>query len=71
VPLEFRGSQLAPGGWLEWRDGEVSTGSYWALPFGVSNAYTIESAKEELDVLTFRGSPARVFTPRVTCQDSQ
>src|SRR6516165_3233444 len=30
---------------------EVSTGSYWALPFGVSNAYTIESAKEELDAL--------------------
>jgi asparagine synthase (glutamine-hydrolysing) len=43
--------KLAPGGWLEWRDGEVSTGSYWTLPFGVSNAYTLESAKEELDAL--------------------
>lgn len=43
--------KLAPGGWLEWRDGEVSTDSYWALPFGVSNAYTLESAKEELHAL--------------------
>ena len=43
--------KLAPGGWLEWQDGEISTGSYWRLPFGVSNAYTLESAKEELDAL--------------------
>ena len=43
--------KLAPGDWLEWQDGEVSTGSYWRLPFGVSNTYTLESAKEELDVL--------------------
>jgi len=43
--------KLAPGGWLEWQDGEISTGSYWQLPFGVSNAYTLESAKEELDSL--------------------
>ena len=43
--------KLAPGGWLEWRDGEVSTGSYWTLPFGVSNGYTLESAKEELHAL--------------------
>ena len=27
--------------------------------------------KESLDVLTFRGSPARVFTPHVTCQDAK
>ncbi|HEY6944384.1 MAG TPA: asparagine synthase (glutamine-hydrolyzing) [Candidatus Acidoferrum sp.] len=43
--------KLAPGGWLEWQDGEVSTGSYWTLPFGVSNTYTLESAKEELGAL--------------------
>ncbi|HKW35126.1 MAG TPA: asparagine synthase (glutamine-hydrolyzing) [Candidatus Acidoferrum sp.] len=43
--------KLAPGDWLEWQDGEVSTGSYWRLPFGVSNAYTLASAKEELDAL--------------------
>ncbi len=28
-------------------------------------------AKEDLDVLTFRGSPARAFTPHVTCQDAK
>ena len=43
--------KLAPGNWLEWQDGEISTGSYWRPPFGVSNTYTLESAKEELDAL--------------------
>ena len=43
--------KLAPGDWLEWRDGQVSAGSYWRLPFGVSNAYPLDSAKEELDAL--------------------
>ena len=43
--------KLAPGDWLEWRNGQISAGSYWRLPFGVSNTYTLESAKEELDVL--------------------
>jgi asparagine synthase (glutamine-hydrolysing) len=43
--------KLAPGDWLEWEDGRVSTGSYWRLPFGASSAYTLKSAKEELDGL--------------------
>jgi asparagine synthase (glutamine-hydrolysing) len=43
--------KLMPGDWLEWKDGEISTGSYWKLPFGVSKTYTLESAKEELDEL--------------------
>jgi asparagine synthase (glutamine-hydrolysing) len=43
--------KLSPGAWLEWKDGKVSTGSYWTLPFGVSPAYTLDSAKEELDSL--------------------
>ena len=43
--------KLPPGDWLEWIDGEVSTGSYWRLPFGVSSDYTLESAKEEMDSL--------------------
>lgn len=43
--------KLMPGNWLEWNDGKVSTGSYWRLPFGVSNTITLESAKEELDAL--------------------
>jgi len=43
--------KLPPGEWLEWGDGEVSTGSYWQIPFGVSQSFTLESAKEELDAL--------------------
>jgi len=43
--------KLPPGDWLEWIDGEISTGSYWRLPFGVSSDYTLESAKEEMDSL--------------------
>jgi asparagine synthase (glutamine-hydrolysing) len=43
--------KLPPGEWLEWSDGEVSTGSYWKIPFGVSQNLTLESAKEELDAL--------------------
>jgi asparagine synthase (glutamine-hydrolysing) len=43
--------KLMPGEWLEWNDGQVSAGSYWRLPFGVSNTYTPDSAKEELDGL--------------------
>jgi asparagine synthase (glutamine-hydrolysing) len=46
--------KLPPGGWLEWNDGEVRTGSYWRLPFGVSPNRTMESAKEELDSLLAR-----------------
>jgi asparagine synthase (glutamine-hydrolysing) len=43
--------KLPPGEWLEWSDGEVFTGSYWQIPFGVSEGLTLESAKEELDAL--------------------
>jgi asparagine synthase (glutamine-hydrolysing) len=43
--------KLPPGQWLEWRDGDVSTGTYWKLPFTHAENYTLESAKEELDDL--------------------
>jgi asparagine synthase (glutamine-hydrolysing) len=43
--------KLPPGQWLEWRDGEVSTSSYWRLPLGVVRDRTLESAREELDAL--------------------
>ena len=43
--------KLPPGKWLEWNDGEVSTGAYWTLPFGVTPGRTVESAKEELNSL--------------------
>ncbi len=43
--------KLPPGQWLEWRDGKVSTDSYWRLPFGVVRVWTLDSAREELDGL--------------------
>ena len=44
--------KLAPGHWLEWRDGRVSSGRYWSLPFGASRrVVTMDAAKEELHVL--------------------
>ena len=43
--------KLPPGQWLEWRDGQVSSQSYWRLPLGVVRDRTLESAREELDVL--------------------
>jgi asparagine synthase (glutamine-hydrolysing) len=43
--------KLAPGHWLEWRDGTVSSEAYWNLPFGSAREVTLAAAKEELDHL--------------------
>jgi len=43
--------KLAPGDWLEWRDGAVTTGTYWKLPYGQLRNISMEEAKEELDRL--------------------
>ncbi len=43
--------KLPPAQWLEWRDGKISSDCYWRLPFGVVRDRTLESAREELDVL--------------------
>jgi asparagine synthase (glutamine-hydrolysing) len=43
--------KIPPGQYLEWRDGEVSSHSYWRLPVGVVREWTLESAREELDAL--------------------
>jgi asparagine synthase (glutamine-hydrolysing) len=43
--------KLPPGNWLEWRDGKIASDSYWHLPFGPSEHWTVDSAKEELDGL--------------------
>jgi asparagine synthase (glutamine-hydrolysing) len=43
--------KLRPGHWLEWRNGEVRSESYWRLPFAAPRDRTLESAKEELDHL--------------------
>jgi asparagine synthase (glutamine-hydrolysing) len=43
--------KLAPGNWLEWRDGKIRADSYWKLPFENPRNWTLDSAKEELDSL--------------------
>ncbi|HEY8715864.1 MAG TPA: hypothetical protein VIM00_10825, partial [Candidatus Acidoferrum sp.] len=37
--------KLAPGSWLEWRDGQVTSENYWRLPFGPAKNHTLASAK--------------------------
>jgi asparagine synthase (glutamine-hydrolysing) len=43
--------KLPPGTWLQWQDGEISSGAYWTLPFTRPEEYTLEAAKQELDWL--------------------
>jgi asparagine synthase (glutamine-hydrolysing) len=43
--------KLPPGDWLEWRDGVVTTGTYWKLPYGNLRNISMDEAKEELDRL--------------------
>jgi len=43
--------KLPPGQWLEWRDGSVTTASYWTLPTGPIRERSLDSACEELDAL--------------------
>jgi asparagine synthase (glutamine-hydrolysing) len=43
--------KLQPGHWLEWRDGITVTDRFWKLPFRPKARWTIESAKEQLEVL--------------------
>ncbi len=47
--------KLAPGHWLEWRDGKTREESYWRLPSGSSRVdertWTLPAAEEELDRL--------------------
>jgi asparagine synthase (glutamine-hydrolysing) len=43
--------KLPPGEWLEWRDGKVSSDTYWRLPYGGVGNWALESAREQLDIL--------------------
>jgi asparagine synthase (glutamine-hydrolysing) len=43
--------KLPPGRWLEWRDGKISSESYWRLALTVARDWTLKSAREELDAL--------------------
>jgi asparagine synthase (glutamine-hydrolysing) len=43
--------KVPPGDWLQWKDGAITTGSYWKLPFGNIRQISLNEAKEELDAL--------------------
>jgi asparagine synthase (glutamine-hydrolysing) len=43
--------KLSPGDWMEWRDGKVTTETYWRLPYGQIRDISIDDAKEQLDCL--------------------
>jgi asparagine synthase (glutamine-hydrolysing) len=43
--------KLAPAHWLEWRDGNTRSESYWTLPFNTRRDWSIHDAQEELDSL--------------------
>jgi asparagine synthase (glutamine-hydrolysing) len=43
--------KLAPGKWLEWRDGRLSSDSYWTLPVPNPRERSLADAKAELDCL--------------------
>lgn len=43
--------KLAPGHWLEWRNGKVESECYWQLPEMERERISLEDAKEELDRL--------------------
>jgi asparagine synthase (glutamine-hydrolysing) len=42
-------NKLAPGNWLEWRDGTVSIQPYWSLKFKPDQGLDFATAKVELD----------------------
>jgi asparagine synthase (glutamine-hydrolysing) len=43
--------KVAPGDWMEWRDGEITTKTYWQLPYGSIRDISLDEAKEELNTL--------------------
>src|ERR1700757_1988816 len=43
--------KVPPGTWMEWRDGAVTTGGYWRLPYGKIRDISLEDAKAELNAL--------------------
>ena len=43
--------KLPAGTWMEWKDGEIKSESYWRLPYGKVRDISLDEAKEELDAL--------------------
>jgi asparagine synthase (glutamine-hydrolysing) len=43
--------KVPPGTWMEWRNGQIRTHSYWDLPYGDTHEISLEDAKERLNTL--------------------
>ena len=43
--------KLPPAHWLEWRDGNTRSETYWTLPFNKSRDWSLRDAQEELNSL--------------------
>jgi asparagine synthase (glutamine-hydrolysing) len=43
--------KLAPGDWMEWRDGKITTATYWQLPYGKIREISLQDAKAQLNSL--------------------
>ena len=43
--------KVPPGNWMEWRDGKITTNSYWQLPYGKIHEISLEDAKDQLNTL--------------------
>jgi asparagine synthase (glutamine-hydrolysing) len=43
--------KVPPGTWMEWKDGEITTASYWQLPYGNLRHLSLGEAKEQLNTL--------------------
>jgi asparagine synthase (glutamine-hydrolysing) len=43
--------KLPPGHWMEWKEGKITTASYWELPYGNIQKISLGEAVEQLDRL--------------------
>jgi asparagine synthase (glutamine-hydrolysing) len=43
--------KVPPGNWMEWKDGEITTRSYWQLPYGKIREISLEDAQDQLNTL--------------------
>ena len=43
--------KVPPGTWMEWRDGRITTDTYWKIPYGNIRDISLEDAKFQLDSL--------------------
>jgi asparagine synthase (glutamine-hydrolysing) len=43
--------KVPPGNWMEWKNGEITTKSYWQIPYGKIREISLEDAQDQLNTL--------------------